>query len=182
MENMFTFVSGNLALDFAGTVRARTTDRDDQLATPSDLGRWLVEAGVLDTVPDCVATDLGHAVRLREAGYGLALAALRREPFDEADRAVVNRAALGELPNVDLLADGTVRRTGSVDAALATIARAAIEVVGGADHGQIRECGRDACTRLYLDTSRARNRRWCDMTRCGNRAKSAAFRTRHSEK
>ncbi|RJO76891.1 CGNR zinc finger domain-containing protein [Nocardia panacis] len=35
--------------------------------------------------------------------------------------------------------------------------------------------------RRYLDTSRGNARRWCDMTICGNRAKSAAFRARHGD-
>ncbi|WP_245560246.1 CGNR zinc finger domain-containing protein [Nocardia asiatica] len=30
-----------------------------------------------------------------------------------------------------------------------------------------------------MDTSRGGSRRWCDVTLCGNRAKSAAFRARH---
>ncbi|WP_345718596.1 CGNR zinc finger domain-containing protein [Kineosporia mesophila] len=34
--------------------------------------------------------------------------------------------------------------------------------------GEIRNCANDRCTRLYVDTSRAGNRRWCGMAECGN--------------
>ncbi|WP_024801538.1 ABATE domain-containing protein [Nocardia sp. BMG51109] len=180
---MFTFVGGNLALDFAGTVAARTSDYRDRLVTPADLARWLVEADLLDTVPHCDDADLRRAVDVREATYRLALATMRHEPFDEADRTLVNEAARGDLPVVTLLPDTPdtlVRRTGTVEAALAAIARSTIDLLGGPDRQRIKQCGRDGCTRLYIDTSRGGTRRWCEMARCGNRAKSAAFRARHT--
>ncbi|MGO9036177.1 CGNR zinc finger domain-containing protein [Mycobacterium sp.] len=34
------------------------------------------------------------------------------------------------------------------------------------------------CTRLYVDASRAKNRLWCGMGTCGNKAKVQAFRAR----
>ncbi|MGX1763248.1 ABATE domain-containing protein, partial [Streptomyces lydicus] len=45
---MFTFVSGNLALDFAGTVKARSTTFDDDLRTPAVLADWFRAAELLD--------------------------------------------------------------------------------------------------------------------------------------
>jgi predicted RNA-binding Zn ribbon-like protein len=41
---------------------------------------------------------------------------------------------------------------------------------------RLRECRR--CTHLFLDLGRGRGRRWCAMARCGNRAKTEAFRAR----
>ncbi|MFD0360520.1 CGNR zinc finger domain-containing protein [Nocardia sp. GCM10030253] len=177
---MFAFVSGNLALDFAGTVKARATTFDDYLGTPADLAEWFVAADLLDGEPLCDTAIFDRAVRLREAGYRLALAAARGEPFAEADRGTVNELAVGELPRLALQSDATLIRTGTPDAALAAVARAAVEMLGGPDRGLIKECGRPECTRLYLDSSRGKSRRWCDMTLCGNRAKSAAFRARQT--
>ncbi|WP_319942960.1 CGNR zinc finger domain-containing protein [Nocardia aurantia] len=176
---MFTFVSGNLALDYAGTVEARTTEYRDRLVTAADLADWLVAAGLLDAVPAGDAEALRPAVELREAIYRLGVGALHGEPFDPADSALLNEVARGCPPRVELVADGVVRRTGTVDAALAAIARSAIELLGSPDRSRVKQCGRDTCTRLYVDTSRGGSRRWCDMAGCGNRAKSAAFRQRH---
>ncbi|MEV5836685.1 CGNR zinc finger domain-containing protein [Nocardia sp. NPDC052112] len=178
---MFAFVSGNLALDFAGTVKARATTFDDLLTSPADLDEWLVAADLLDAAPPCDAALLDRAVRLREASYRLALAVVRDEPFADADREIVNELAGGELPGLTLRSDATIARHGGPDAALAAIARSAIEMLGRPERELIKECGRDECTRLYLDTSRGKSRRWCDMTICGNRAKSAAFRARHTD-
>jgi predicted RNA-binding Zn ribbon-like protein len=36
----------------------------------------------------------------------------------------------------------------------------------------VRRCASDACLWLFIDESKAGTRRWCDMSSCGNRAKS----------
>ncbi|MFE7743300.1 CGNR zinc finger domain-containing protein [Nocardia sp. NPDC057455] len=174
---MFTFVSGNLALDFAGTVKARSSTFEDVLTTPAALADWIVAASLLDDPPPCDADTLARAVRLREAAYRSALAAAEGRAFDDADLRTINEFAAGAPPSITLRADGAVVRSGDADAASAAIARSAIELLGSG--ALIKECGRPACTRLYVDTSRGGSRRWCDMTLCGNRAKSAAFRARH---
>ena len=178
---MFTFVSGNLALDFAGTVQERNAGFIDLLTAPAALDEWLIAAGLLDSAAQCDAAALARAVGLREAVYRLALATSVGEPWRDADRVLVNRIADGPKPSIALRADTGVTRRGDCDHALARIATEAIELLGGPDRDRIKQCGRDTCTRLYLDTSRAGSRRWCDMTLCGNRAKSASFRARHGK-
>lgn len=75
--------------------------------------------------------------------------------------------------------EAAVRRVGDLATAMATVARESVELLGGPLAWEIRECDEERCTRLYLDGSRHRSRRWCDMRECGNRAKAAAFRARH---
>ncbi|WP_442965842.1 CGNR zinc finger domain-containing protein [Pseudonocardia sp. HH130630-07] len=36
-------------------------------------------------------------------------------------------------------------------------------------------CASPTCRAAFFDTSRSRNRRWCDMNICGNREKKARF-------
>ncbi|WP_327091460.1 ABATE domain-containing protein [Nonomuraea sp. NBC_01738] len=169
----FTFISGNLGLDFAGTMQHRRSDRRELLSGPADLGRWLVEAAVLDAPPHVVSLE--PALALREAIYDLATPSRTAA----AARDVVNRVAAAPPVTVRLTADG-VQRMGDLDAALSTVARSAVELLGGPALAGVRECGDEHCTRLYVDTSRARSRRWCDMQVCGNRAKAAGFRARHA--
>ncbi len=178
---MFTFVSGNLALDFAGTVKERDAGFVDLLTTPVALDEWLVVAGLLDRAPGCGTAEFTRAAALREAVYRLALATTTGGPWRDADRELVNRLANGPSPVIGLRPDAGIDRRGDCDSALALIATDAIELLGGPDRPRIKQCGRDACTRLYIDTSRAGSRRWCDMTLCGNRAKSASYRARHGE-
>ncbi|GAA2338493.1 CGNR zinc finger domain-containing protein [Dactylosporangium salmoneum] len=42
----------------------------------------------------------------------------------------------------------------------------------------MRECAEEACTRLFVDRSRAGNRAWCGMEECGNKAKARSYRAR----
>jgi predicted RNA-binding Zn ribbon-like protein len=52
------------------------------------------------------------------------------------------------------------------------IAYAAAMLLADPQCSRLRQCGGDKCTWLFMDESRNRSRRWCDMTVCGNRAKS----------
>ncbi|TYB63833.1 hypothetical protein FXF51_22455 [Nonomuraea sp. PA05] len=174
----FTFISGNLGLDLSGTVGHRRGARLDLLATPADLARWTAAAGLLDDRPDVSDDDLAEARALREAIYRLASAVRTRKAMDAADRDTLNAAARREPASV-LLGERGVERGGDLRAALSSTARAAAELLGGPQAGLIRECEADPCTRLYIDASHRRTRRWCDMRGCGNRAKAAAFRARN---
>ncbi|WP_322779288.1 CGNR zinc finger domain-containing protein [Frankia sp. Cas4] len=176
----FAFVSGNVALDLAGTVQHRRADARDLLAAPDDLACWIVEAGLVDERPPVDADGLVRAVRLREAIYRLACAARDRAPYDAADRALLNAAAAAMPVQVQLAADGSASRDGDLDAVLSTVSRAAAELLTGPLAHAVKECAADECTRLYTDTSRRGSRRWCDMRWCGNRAKAATFRSRRS--
>jgi predicted RNA-binding Zn ribbon-like protein len=173
----FTFVSGNLALDFAGTVLHRRTAAEDLLSAPRLLGDWSVAAGLVDRRPEVSAAEFGRALTLREAVYRLALASAAGGQRSRDDLDVVNAAA-APAPVTALLTESGLERTGTADAVVATIARAAVAVLGGPDAARIRECGDQLCTRLFVDTSRAGSRQWCEMSGCGNRAKVAGFRAR----
>jgi predicted RNA-binding Zn ribbon-like protein len=48
------------------------------------------------------------------------------------------------------------------------------------DDIRVRSCTQVTCRWLFLDTSKNRSRRWCDMKLCGNRAKARRFQARHS--
>ncbi len=176
------------ALDFVGTVSERTTARLEHLTAPAGLGAWLVDAGVVDEQPRATADDLAAAILLREALYAL-LRAATDEAGDLEDGAllardalaVVNDAAAGPAITVALTPGGRVLRTGDVTAALAHIARAGVELIGGPDRARLRWCADATCTHPFLDRSRAGRRRWCGMAGCGDRAKARAYRARRRE-
>jgi predicted RNA-binding Zn ribbon-like protein len=100
--------------------------------------------------------------------------------FDPADRAIVNEAAAVAPPLVRIDDTGALVRSGSARASLSLVARAAIALVTGPSAAQLHECEGPACTRMFLDNSARGTRRWCDMSRCGNRAKVAKFRARQT--
>lgn len=174
----FTFVSGNLALDFVGTVGSRRTERVQLLTGPADLVAWTTAAGLVETAPDVDDRAFESAVALREEIYRLACAA--RDGEEYGDLEALNEWASKPPVALTLGADGVARRTGDVDAVLATIGRSAVELLARPLAAEVRECGADTCTRLYVDHSRRGSRRWCDMKKCGNRVKASQFRARHA--
>ncbi|MGW2405488.1 CGNR zinc finger domain-containing protein [Streptomyces sp. NPDC001739] len=172
----FAFVSGNPALDLAGTVRSRRDEPTDLLAAPADLARWVAAC---DELPDRVsvdATTFESALSLREAIYQLALDRVLDRPFDPGSLDIVNAAAAGPVPTIKL-SDAGLQVSGDLVAVLSHLARSGIAVLADS-HACLKECGRTGCTRIYLDRSRGARRTWCGMDECGNRVKAAAYRAR----
>jgi predicted RNA-binding Zn ribbon-like protein len=182
----FVFVSGNAALDFVGTLKWRRSEPEELLRVPDDLDRWLVDAGVLSRSPGATPANVKSARSLREAIYRLALAsvvdaqavAVDRNVMKRhvADRAVVNQFAAPPPADVHLTEAG-VNRSGTIEQSFASIARSAINIVAESTV-VVKECGRDECTRLFVDASRGARRTWCGMDECGNRINAANYRAR----
>ncbi|MFC0673012.1 CGNR zinc finger domain-containing protein [Brachybacterium hainanense] len=180
----FRLDNEHLAFRFTATVSDRYGSPVERLPTPARLDDWL-EATGLRLGPDPAAPPhLALAHRLREAihrtGTALAGSGTRgvTDPRPE-DVELINRLASEGETFPELTASGLAWRTRSTDttgAALGLIAQHAITVFGSEDRDRIKACENPDCGGLYVDTSRARNRRWCSMNHCGNRAKKARFR------
>ena len=143
----FVFVSGDLALDLAGTLKWRRSDPEELLATPADLARWAVEAGVLSDEPPVDAAGLRRTRALREVVYRLVRHGMDGRPWPEDDLRELNRAAAGPTPRMALTPSG-LSRTGDIAAVAAEVARAAIALLAGLDRLRVRECGHPDCTRV----------------------------------
>jgi len=52
------------------------------------------------------------------------------------------------------------------------------ELLTSEERPRLKQCDADDCGWLFIDASRNRSRRWCDMGDCGNRAKVRRFRER----
>jgi predicted RNA-binding Zn ribbon-like protein len=181
-ELAFWFNGGSLSLDFTVTVGERLLRSFERLRTPSDLGRWFVEAGLLEEPPLVRPRELRGARELREAIYRSAKLVGQAAP-DAADVELINRWALLAPLAPQLAPDG--RHVSWVaerptQAALSLIARDAIELFSGPWAGRIRECAAPDCAVLFVDRSRPGRRRWCSMRECGNRIKTAAYRRRRT--
>jgi predicted RNA-binding Zn ribbon-like protein len=181
----FVLVSGRPGLDFLGTLKWRRTGRpEEQLDTPARLGEWALAGGLVDEAFPASPGDLSTALRLREAAYRTVTAVLGSSrsgaaQLDPEDVAELNTHAGRRPITARLSPDGTVRRLGSTDQLLAVLAVDTLDLLAGPALERVAECSNEDCTRLFVDTSRAGNRRWCGMSECGNRAKVNAFRLRH---
>ncbi|MFI1973075.1 hypothetical protein BLA24_19460 [Streptomyces cinnamoneus] len=182
------FDSGRLCLDLVATVGRRLSEEPvERLDVPDRLRAWLLGAGV---VPPGTPLDAVDAAWL--ARFHAVRDLLHRVVHAEVD----GRAADSDLERVNALAatappalravraaDGSlVRAVGEAPdcgALLGRIARDAVELLTDATaREQLRRCEGEACSLLYLDTSRGRRRRWCSSEVCGNRERVARHRRR----
>ena len=178
----FRFVSGHRALDLLSTLANRHREPLERLRDPSDLDTWLAAAG-LPVHAQATDRDLADARLLRETVNRITRTALASHAPAEDDLAELNAWAC--RPALAPQADAALARRWSgeppVGAALALLARDAIELLTGPDLQLVRECAAaPSCSLLYVDRSRAHNRRWCEMERCGSRAKMTSYRRRRS--
>lgn len=179
----FRFVSGHRALDLLATLGNRHRSAVERLREPADLDRWLT-AAELPTRAKADHEDLHDARQLRETVNRLVRATLGDQAPKANDLRELNRRA--RLPVLTPQLDSKLRRRWTaaehpVRAALALIAREAAELLTSPDRTLIRECAAAPnCSLLYLDRSRAGRRRWCEMNRCGSRAKMTNYRDRRN--
>jgi predicted RNA-binding Zn ribbon-like protein len=182
-ELRFRFETGRPCLDLVVTAGERWRRSFERLRSRDDLARWLVESGLADMPPRVTSRDLANARDLRESIFRVARAAMDDAPAPGVDVRTINAwASRADLsPRFERIGGG-VGRSGpaTVNAALATIARDAADLFGGAAAARVRECQAPDCSSLFLDTSRAGRRRWCSMAACGNRQKVAAYRGRRT--
>ena len=172
------FPCGNLSLDFVGTLRARRDESPTEMLTsPARLDSWFAESGTVDDGTSSRPSDVTTAIELREAIYSLVTARMTGTAYDPAALSLINGAA--RKPSVIPQLSRGGRRTEATPAqALSTVARDAIDILGGPEGALLKECSRPGCTQTYLDTSRGGRREWCAMETCGNKMKAAAYRAR----
>lgn len=175
----FAMISGRRCLDFAGTKKGRVSPVAEELLTrPALLSDWAMDAGLVDAAFDVTDDDLAAAIALREAIYRTVTVRLEQRRPDPADVDLLNEHACRRRITPRLHRAGDVSRSGSAAEVLASLAADLLDLLAGPDMQRVKSCAHRGCTRLYVDSSRARNRHWCGMGTCGNRAKVEAFRAR----
>ncbi|MCI0349619.1 MAG: ABATE domain-containing protein [Acidobacteriales bacterium] len=191
MKHKFDLSGGELCLDFANTMDNRRAPEKiaDNLKSYDHLLAFVAQSGVLAPAdethlarlaasqPAEAARVLRQAVELREATYRIGAAVAARRAPHHADLARLNRELQAALPHMKLQASAggfrwTWQDDDALNAPLWRIAKSAADLLSSSDLGNIRECAEESCGWLFVDRSRNRARRWCDMKTCGNRAKA----------
>jgi predicted RNA-binding Zn ribbon-like protein len=180
------FDAGSLALNLVATVARRGGTPVERLTDRHRLRSWCAGVGLgpADDFDD--AESLVQLRDLREAIHDLMSASIGGRAARTESVTTVNEAARHHPPAPALeVGDGgrceVTRPALTIQDALALIARDAITTLAD-DHRELRlqECAAEDCRMLYLPAAGSRARRWCSMSRCGNRAKAAAHHARHT--
>jgi len=183
------FIGGRLAIDFSNTADGRETALLDGLKAGEDFRAWMDAAGYWDAADRTALAELladparyakfrDTALDLREAIY-TALASRIREGRPDAgalDRIAGHYRTVAAGAALRLDSEGHARLDWSGAPAdsrfLAPIVMDAVDLLGDAPRERLKQCDGEQCGWLFLDTSKAGRRRWCDMATCGNVSKA----------
>lgn len=186
------FVGGRLALEFVNELRPSSGFSWERFL------RFLLAARIISPERSTQLLSLpqidphGSDVLLDKAHV---LHSALSQSFDAVVRgAVVTREFVGPVNEALRITEGHdelvrensawqlefVAREEGLEWLLAAIARSAAEIIAEGPSAPLRVCANPTCGLFFYDASRTHRRRWCSMSRCGNRYKVAAFSRRHS--
>lgn len=181
-----------LSIKFVNTVAWRLRDPvEDRAASPAAMLQWLAGAGLADqpTVSRIIArwrqypregrAFLKAAAELREAIYKLFVARIEARRADPAAAETVNANLARSGRGVGLVSSQRKLKwqpsSGRVapQQLLKPVGWSAVNLLMGPRAQKVRQCEDErGCGWLFIDESRAQNRRWCSMGNCGNLAKA----------
>lgn len=181
-DGEWLWYGGRVCLDFVNTLRDQWKTPRETLREPDDVVGWLFGAGLLADrarTHEVAESALRSAVALRGAIDRTVLSMAGGALPTPSDLAVINEASAAvSRPALHLVLRGDQLESSSaaqvaegVTAGLGLVAQDAIELVLSPEIRRVRICGAEHCALRFVDRSPARNRRWCSMTRCGNRTK-----------
>jgi predicted RNA-binding Zn ribbon-like protein len=190
-------VAGAVCLDFVNTLDDRfMPEKKELLKHYVDLARFAEDTGILPDrqvdrlmtksmqYPEEAQRALASATRLREAISEIFYALARKKPIPVAALAILNQEVKEAAQHLVLVAGKRrfewIFEEDSSDlfAPLWPIARDAAELLASERIEYVRACASKVCEWVFLDESKNHRRRWCDMTKCGNRAKVKRFYVR----
>ena len=125
---------------------------------------------------------LARALAVREALYRVFAAVARGRRPRPADLALVNEQVPSAFvrSRIAPAGEGFVLKVEAspddLSSPLGPVVKSAIDLLTSGEIDRVRTCAADTCEWLFLDTTKNRTRRWCDMKVCGNRAKVRRFR------
>jgi predicted RNA-binding Zn ribbon-like protein len=142
----------------------------EALHSPERLRVLLVELGLLDRGVRVTRADLARAHELRDTLRELALAN-NGVPTD----AVLEAPLVAHVDDAGATLDPP---THDVDGAFGDLVGIVYTAIADGTWPRLKACRQDVCRWLFYDRSRNRSAVWCQMSVCGNRAKTKAYRAR----
>lgn len=189
-------VDADRVLSFINTLSGRPTPAPvDRLTSYEALVGWareqhLVSAAAAERLlaesrkhPHQAAAVLGRAKDFREALNGLAGAIDSGRAPNAAVLETIGECLAAAYANARLVPhDGALQWIASaeddLDRIVWEIGRAAGRLVVSPRLARVRACAAGDCGWWFVDDTKNRSRRWCDMKLCGNREKLRRFRSK----
>jgi len=193
---LFKLNAEHVALDFVNTLDDRYTPGGPRELLPSyaELIRFCRQAGILthaeaarlNALPGASQEKaLRSAIELRELLARVFYRWLEGRSPSAEDRIALEKwssacARHRELRWKNEHLEWTWKALATdAEAPALLLAHRALDLLIGTEPPRLHACASDTCRWLFLDTSKNRTRRWCDMKICGNRAKARRYSAAH---
>ena len=177
-QSRFNFFGNNMAVDFVNTSFIHRGKLVDLLGEIQDFYDWFDAVGIeinLEQTDDALTEILDFRSLLRE-GFEHRIA---DKPVNKTLLHAINRY----LPHYHVMHEVTEREgqfclstdntPNTLSAALAIIGYEAALLLCSDKACHLKGCANENCAAMFVDTSKAKKRRWCSMEICGNRSKAA---------
>ncbi len=193
----FSMRGGDISLDFVNHIEfASSHTAEEQLKQYTQLVAWSRQAGIATDEeahhlirraghhPAQAAAVLEQTRTVRNALHHIFAAVAERRQPQTADLATFNTALAEALKHRRIAIRGQSfvweweQDPDALDYPLWPVVQSAADLLTTGDLTRVRLCAGDRCGWLFIDASRNRSRRWCDMQDCGNVAKVRRFRER----
>jgi predicted RNA-binding Zn ribbon-like protein len=179
-------VAGNVALDFCNTAGEHLAPKPDEMLVDSETFlRWCAQVGLIEPeiYGKLVRTSISMKpiIELREAIYRVALALATHQSVSPEDLHAIEKRANGPRPRIIRESEGLRWMPDLLrgsEQLCSLLAGEALSLFCSARALRIGVCEGGLCGWVFVDDSRGKRRRWCDMNDCGSRAKAKRFYTR----
>jgi predicted RNA-binding Zn ribbon-like protein len=182
-----------ICLDFVNTVKLHASQNPvEKLCSYNDFIDWLKTKDIISTYEAKnlraearrntagAQAALGKAKELREAIYHILSGLAHNMPPHNSDMAILNRFISETMPYARLTAIQNKNFSwewknseDNLEYPLQVIVRSICDLLISGTIDKIGQCADErGCGYIFLDTSKNKTRRWCNMGDCGNRAKA----------
>jgi len=193
----FRCPGGALCLDFCNSGQdARGSSGAESIAGFPELIDWLDAAQAITrgqaarlrraaaASPRAAAQVWGRAIKFRETLFRVLNAKAEGRAIAPEDLSTIEAEHARAAPFARLSRDGDGYRwtldpsAAALDSAMQPLVESAVSLLTSPKLERLRRCGNSTCYWLFIDETKNRSRRWCEMASCGNIVKVR----RHREK
>ncbi len=187
-------LAGDLSVAFVNTAGAREKNRQQGITSYAEWLTWGQQAGVLQPLdaerlsqvaaarPRDATAAYARADGLRAAMARMFVALQTEKELPAGDLRTFNDALSEALPALRLVPGdpgptwGWAGAENALDRMLWPVLHSAAELLIATEgRPQVRQCALSGCRLFFVDRTASRQRRWCDMKTCGNRAKGLRY-------
>lgn len=187
-------LAGDISVAFVNTAAARDKNRQLGVGSYAEWLGWAQQAGILQPLdaerlsaaakarPEAAVAAYARADQLRGVLARLFVAQQLGEELPAGDLHAFNEGLSEALPALRVVPGDPGLRWGwggtedALDRMLWPVLHAAARLLISTEgRPEVRQCALSGCRLFFVDRTPSRQRRWCDMKTCGNRAKALRY-------